>query len=62
MKGGAREMADQANCDHRKLTRTIVGGFTCNRCGLYLFNLPDAEHPERYTIVDANEAPRGADN
>jgi hypothetical protein len=50
-------MPDQGNCDHLKLTRTIVGGFTCNRCGLYLFHLPDEQHPERYKIADVEQAP-----
>jgi hypothetical protein len=62
VKGSARKMADQGNCDHRKLTRTIVGGFTCKRCGIYLFHLPDEEHPERYNIADANEAPHRAED
>jgi hypothetical protein len=29
---------EQQLCDHIQLTRTMVGGFTCDRCGLYLFH------------------------
>jgi hypothetical protein len=31
-------IALQPSCEHVELTPTQVGGFTCNRCGLFLFH------------------------
>ena len=45
--------AEQNNCDHSRLTRTTVGGFTCDGCGVYLFHLPDPQRPESYIISEA---------
>ena len=37
-----------AECTHERKTKSIVGGFTCDDCGIYLF--------------DHNKKPEGPDN
>jgi hypothetical protein len=36
----AKLAANQDTCPHEQITPTQVGGYTCNRCGLYLFRKP----------------------
>ena len=46
----------QRTCNHRRLRKTIVGGFTCDLCGVYLFRLPQPDKPELYTISKPGRA------
>jgi hypothetical protein len=34
---GSAKPVDQSSCPHSELAAAIVGGYTCGRCGLYLF-------------------------